>query len=439
MRSPKEIMKSRAWWIVLGLTLCGRIEWETAGQTPFLTMDRHQGHPRVTWTATFGESYRLLTSERLGTADWTSRVTLTADNDRLSWADEMTDQPMLFYRLATTTETNWTLTLQNALAQRSRAGLVGVTAVVITPTEVWQGISGFSETNAPTILQPQMRFSIASVTKTFTASLIMLLAEEGKLTLDDPIDKWLPARSNITSTATIRQLLGHTSGIHNFTENPEFLTLLKTPDAQFTAADALALVQAPYFDPGGGFHYSNTGYLLLGQIAEAVAQDTVDAQFRTRFLQPLGLPSIYLEGAEPGTGERAHGHSSFYTGTTEDITVDPVWRVGYPLAWTAGAMTATAYDLARWLRALYGGNVVSEESLSQMTAWYSASTKYGLGTERIVSRLGEFWGHGGTITGYCVMAGHCPERDLTMVVLANQEGDISLIWNLLVTALSRLD
>jgi D-alanyl-D-alanine carboxypeptidase len=400
----------------------------------------HSGNgPRITWTNVVGETYRLLTREEvMQQGEWSPLVTLSSDGMTATWTDEAAGPPILFYRLMATAETNWASKLQSALDRGRRSqGAKGVSAVVITTNGIWQGTSGISDTNADSSIQPQMRFSLGSITKTFTTALIMQLAEEGKLMLDDPLSQWLPDYPNITNTITIRQLLNHTSGIYNFTENPIYWPMVSKTNRVYTPQDVLGLVRTRYFLPGKGFHYSNTGFILLGLVAEAAGQDSVAEQIRSRFLQQLKLPSIYLEGSEPDSGTRAHGFSVNYTGSLKDITTFPLWTVEYPVAWTAGAMTATAYDLARWIRALYGGTVLKPESIEQMTEPTTLSGgSYGLGTQRFSTTKGYFWGHSGAITGYVTCAGHSSTRDATVVVLVNQDNvDSVTLWNLLVNAL----
>ena len=241
----------------------------------------------------------------------------------------------------------------------------------------------------------------------------------------------------ITNTITVRQLLNHTSGIYDFTDHPSYWAMVSKTNKFYTPAEVLALVQMPYFAPGRGWHYSNTGFTLLGLIAEAASQNPAAEQIRTRFLEPLQLRGVYLQGSERPSGDRAHGFSAHYTGSLEDITSHPLWPVEYPVAWTAGAMASTAYDLALWMRALYGGDVLSAESLREMTKWVPGSSPvYGLGTMRLNSSKGEFWGHIGGITGFTSWAGHSPTLKVTVVVLVNQDSDYySSIWNGLVNAL----
>ncbi|MHC1767418.1 MAG: serine hydrolase domain-containing protein [Verrucomicrobiia bacterium] len=409
---------------------------ETAA--PLLTADLHNAHPRVTWTNVTGETYQLLTCEQITNDEWSSWITLSAEGTKATWTDETGARPALFYRVLATAETNWAARLQTALVRaRKSAGAKGVSAVVITTNGIWQGTSGVSTSKPTNGIEPQMRFSIGSISKTFITALIMQLAEEGKVSLDDPLSRWLPDYRNITNVITIRQLLSHTSGVFNLTESPNYWPMVTRTNKVYAHDEALGLVGARNFLPGKGYRYSNTGFILLGLVAEAASQDSAAHQIRSRFLEPLHLAGIYLEGAEEASGDRAHGFTASYTGSLQDVTTNSIWRVEYPVAWTAGAMTSTAYDLALWIRALYGGHVLSDNSLGEMTKWTSLSgSTYGLGTMRISSSKGEFWGHNGGITGYLSVAGHSPTRHTTVVVLVNQDTvDVGAIWGALVNTL----
>lgn len=378
----------------------------------------------------------MLTSQEVDNRDWNRWLTISTESKITTWSDE-TGGTVRFYRVRASAETNWALKLQIALDRsRKTTGAKGVSAVVITSNGVWQGTSGNSTTRPTNCVVPQMRFSIGSISKTFTTALIMQLAEEGTLSLDDPLSRWLPDYKNITNAITIRQLLSHTSGVYNFTENPNYGPMVMS-NKVYAHTDALALVGSRDFLPGKGYHYSNTGFILLGLVAESATHDTVAHQFRTRFLEPLHLTSTYLEGAEEASGERAHGFTVSYTGLVQDAQTNSIWQVEYPVAWTAGAMTSTAYDLANWMRALYGGEVVSAASLAAMTKWSTLSgLSYGLGTARVNTSKGEFCGHSGGITGYLSLAAHCPARGATVVVLVNQDNvDPGVIWSALVTNL----
>ncbi len=422
--------------MALAMTVCVR----AASFESLLTVTRRFSQPLISWTNRAGEISTILERGKLDVGDWAALVEVTTDNRTLQWLDERPQVSARFYTIASTTETNQAARLQGALDRTRRSlGLRGVSAAVITTNGLWLGTSGTSFGTAS--VRPWMRFSMGSVTKTFTAALIMRLSEEGKLGLDDPIGKWLPPYPNVPNTVTIRQLLSHTSGIYNYTEHPNFWPMVSRTNKVYAPTDALALVLAPNFAAGESWAYSNTGYTLLGLIAEAVTHRSFAAEVRHRFLEPLGIEGIYLQGNETASVERVHGWSRDFSGSLEDINSRSTWPVVYPVAWSAGAMAATARDLAIWTRALYGGSVVTPETMKQMTEWHAVSSAsyglgYGLGTMRLASPKGDFWGHTGTITGFRTHAGHSPALDATMVIMINQDGgEHTAIWDALVQQL----
>ena len=404
---------------------------------PTIIVDQSHNYPRLTWTNVPGQVYDLLTSGELVLGKWSPLVTLTADSKTATWTDEAQPAQSLFYYLSARADTNWASKLQLALDRgRKSSGAIGAAAVVISSNGVWQGTSGFSNPKTRNSIQPQMRFGIGSITKTFTTALIMQLVEEGKLGMEDPLGKWLPDYPNITNTITVRQLLSHTSGVYNFTENSRYWPMVSKTNKLYLPEETLTLVRSWNFLPGKGYSYSNTGFVLLGMVAEAVTKNTVAAEIRRRFLDPLQLRETYLGAAEPESGDRAHPFSANYTGSVLDVSDRP-WLPEWSVAWSAGAMVSTANDLAHWIQALYGGSVLKPESLNEMTKWTSLSgSTYGLGTVRMTSSKGEFWGHEGEITGYLASGAYSPTRQVTVIVLINQDNSDSVaIWNGLVNAL----
>ena len=158
-----------------------------------------------------------------------------------------------------------------SLAVRVTGGTGASAAVIVPERGAWSGASGISEPGVP--VTPDMLFDVASIGKNYLAALVLQLVQEGKLGLDDPLRKWLPDYENIDGAITVRQLLNHTSGIHDFVEHPQ--SPFRTPfDAiDFGAASSpeevvSTLVGAPYFAPGDGFRYSSTNYVLLRMIVE---------------------------------------------------------------------------------------------------------------------------------------------------------------------------
>jgi D-alanyl-D-alanine carboxypeptidase len=311
-------------------------------------------------------------------------------------------------------------------------GVVGLQAAVRLPTgEIWTGSAGNAELTPDRPVTDDTQFAIASVTKTFVAALILQLAEEGKIDLDEPIATYFDDVPR-GKKATVRQLLSHTSGIYNYFESPRYqaaarawwespdATGLNARDHRWTYDEIMGLVRASYFKPGRDYRYSNTNYVILGQIAEAVEGEPIHRQLRTRFFKPLGLEdTIYQPDQKPGAGA-AHGHWNYagYTDHTREADVIP-FMAAISVADAAGAMASTASDLALWAEMLYGGKVLSEDSLEQMTTFLRQGS-YGLGTDVATFAGKRAHGHRGGLRGFESSMWHFPGTGVTIVLLSNQ-------------------
>ena len=303
-------------------------------------------------------------------------------------------------------------------------GLEGISASVIVPGKgEWQGVAGMSfDSDA---MRPEMILGAGSITKTFTATLILQLAEEGKLTLDDSLHEWLPAYLNIDSTITIRQLLNHTSGIYNYTNSLAWNDSVAADMMRHWEAEEIVskFIRPRSFQAGIGWQYCNTGYLLLGMIAEKATGSEIAVEFRRRFLTPLGMASTHLEADEESTLEMAHS----WLDVDGDAIPDDIFTLPRPAiyssAWTAGAMFSTARDLTTWGRALYGGQVLHDSSLQRMLTFrnlsMSSMTGYGFGAARIRLSRGVAYGHGGNILGYSSILLFNPADSTVVAAMVN--------------------
>ena len=336
--------------------------------------------------------------------------------------------------------------LQEALdTGAAQYGGKGFAASVLIPgEEPWLGVTGIS--HGTTAISEQMLFAAGSVTKNFTAALICQLAEEGSITLDDPIHIWLQEFQNIDNSITIRQLLNHTSGIFNFTEHPDIWNSFFTnPDCFWTQEEILQnFVLPPYFSPGSNWHYSNTGYLLLGMIIEVATGSSISAEFRTRFWTPLGMTQTYLAGEETLEGDMAHGWLDIDNDGDYDDLSSLSMRAFYSAASTAGAVFSTAPDLARWAQALFLEKiVVTQSSLDEMLTFYSPIPDqpildgYGLGTILYTPEFFndlEMIGHSGDAPGYAAGSLFLPEYGVCIGLTDNTEqGNSMPIFNDILT------
>lgn len=278
---------------------------------------------------------------------------------------------------------------------------------------------GLADVEAKVPLDPQMSVRFGSITKQFTAALIMKLAEEGKLSLDDPLSKFLPDFPRPGADVSVRQLLNHTGGIFSYTALPgAMITHAAEPHG---TAEMIALFETapPGFAAGSDWSYSNSGYVLLGAIAEQITGRPWHVALSDKLLRPLGLESIRY-GALPGAET---GSAKGYT----QAAGKPVPALGIHMSFphAAGSLVGTAADLAKWGRALHMGKVVSPNSYAQMIAPTKLPggrvVPYGFGLSVGTLRGLAMVGHNGGIPGFQTDAFYLPEADIYVAVLANSD------------------
>jgi len=315
---------------------------------------------------------------------------------------------------------------------------IGASMTVITSNgEILNGVSGVSHGTTP--ISSDMIFNIASVTKTFTAALVLQLAEEEALTLEDSLHEWLPNYPNVDSTITIRQLLNHTSGVYDMWDFPAFFDSLSADwTRRWTPEETIkSFTLESYSVPGTEYHYSNNNYILLGMIIEAATGSNVATEIRNRFLGPLGLDHTFFAVEEELIGEVAHG---WYDMPPEDDILEDISTIPktsfYSIEWTAGAMFSTAEDIARWSQALFQGNVLSQSSLNQMLDFDHhsipgvASSGYGLGITLYYPNEfngAESIGHGGECPGYRMIMMYLPDEGIHITIMMN-ESNAECFW-----------
>jgi CubicO group peptidase (beta-lactamase class C family) len=287
--------------------------------------------------------------------------------------------------------------------KREQYNLTGISAAIVHPIlGTWKGTAGWSQETQQT-LTPDMLLGIGSVTKTYMTALTLQLVDEGILTLDDSLHQWLPAYPNIDGAITIRQLLAHQSGVHDFTEHPGFSRELFADLERIWQPEEtlLTLLNSPYFKAGTGFRYSNTNFLLLGMILEKAGGQSISSILKTRIFEPLNLQNSYLAIEDQLPRNVAHGWTDIdLDGTLEDFTLLPR-EAYYSLIWTSGAIFATAEDAARFMKAVFEGELFSRELLDEMTAPNSErDLYYTLGAYTRPSGNYAYWGHDGLTIEY---------------------------------------
>ncbi len=260
---------------------------------------------------------------------------------------------------------------------------------------------------------PHTKFRLGSVTKQFTAVLTLILAEQGKLSLDDPVSKHFAEAPPTWEKITLRHLLSHTSGIPNFTSFPDFRERDKEPSPP--QKTILLFKDKPLdFEPGEKFAYSNSGYVLMGAILETVGGKPYAELLKEHVFDPLQLANTGYDLPETVIPERASGYRRSNDGLTNTPYVDMLT----PHA--AGALYSTVEDLALWDRALRAGKLMSPPSYEAM--FTPVKDDYALGW--IVRKFGSYQriGHGGGINGFVTSIERVPEEGLCAVVLSNVEG-----------------
>lgn len=277
------------------------------------------------------------------------------------------------------------------------------------------------------------KFNLASISKQFTAALVLLLAEEGKIDLDSSLSHYYPGyRPDIGSKVTVHQLLTHTSGIPNYTSIPsvwtDSLVIRYTPDQLVEKFGSMDLE----FEPGTRYQYNNTGYFLLSVIIEKVSGQPFEQVLQEKILRPLDMHHTGIDDRSEIVKQRAHGYIRNLEGY---VNASPMYMKNLQ---GAGNMYATVEDLFRWNQALYGGKLLPKKSLRLMTqtqapdtdVWIAPFTNsygYGLGIASIDPKVEnapalKMYFHSGHISGFSGFMAHFPEDHHTVIMLSNLGG-----------------
>ena len=259
------------------------------------------------------------------------------------------------------------------------------------------------------------KFRIGSITKQFTAAAILLLEERGKLTLDDPVKKFLPDAPAAWDKITLRNLLTHTSGIADIVMNPEFVklqSLATTPEELVERFRRLPLD----FAPGSQFSYSNSGYMLLSYLIEKISGSSYEDFLRENLFAPLVMNDSGYDTNSAIIPRRAAGFVYDSSGFVNAAFI----HMSIPQG--AGGLYSTTGDLLKWNQALFGGKVLKPESLAKMTAPFRENYALGLSIET-TARGRKAIRHDGAIDGFDADLTYFPEDQLTVAVLSNVETD----------------
>jgi D-alanyl-D-alanine carboxypeptidase len=300
-----------------------------------------------------------------------------------------------------------------------------VLGVAAADGATWVGADGTPERDGHTPVTTDAPFRIASITKVFVAVVTLQLVEEGRLGLDDPASRYVADAA--PWPVTIRQLLNHTSGVPDFSMADGFGKQLDASrDRRWTAAEVVALVahKEPAFPAGTDYAYSNTDYVLLGEVIETVTGYGWASEVRRRILDPLELRDTYVAGFEPRRRPVIPGYFDVDNdGDFENVEIGQSWTSLETSDGAAGCIVSTAPDLLAFGNALFHGRLLSAATMQAMTAegpFHPRFTNYGLGLE--IARPDyrtTIWGHGGYLPGFRSSLWYVPSRDAVIVVLAN--------------------
>lgn len=296
-------------------------------------------------------------------------------------------------------------------------------AVVVTEggKVIYTVARGIADLEAGTPITPDTVFRLASISKQFAAATVLQLVDEGKLSLDDPLSKFFPDYPEPGASATLRQLLNHTSGIKSYTSMMGWMSDANAA-RRYTSAELIAVFkdQPADFQPGEAWLYNNSGYVLIAAIIEKVTGKSWDQAIVESISRPLGLTSIAGFGDEATVPGMAKGYTS-----GEDDRPELARKIDMSVPSAAGALRGTVLDMAKWADALHGGKVISQPSYAAMIAPTQLpggkTQDYGFGIEPSDIRGHKAIGHSGGIFGFSTDSAYLPDDKIFVAVFFNSD------------------
>lgn len=285
--------------------------------------------------------------------------------------------------------------------------------------------SGVADAETKRQLKTSDRLLAGSIGKTFVAAVTLMLVEEGKLTLDEKIERWLGSEKWFeqlpkAKEITLRMLLNHSSGLQNHVDNGSFMKAMfkgSGKDIKYEELIAYVLNKKPLFAAGKGFNYSDTNYILVGLIVEKATGKTLYTEITERILKPLKLDRT-IPSNSITLPEVANGYFQ-----NKPVIVGGKFIFNPQWEWAGGGFASTAEDLARWARRLYAGDVLRQKSLDEMmqSTTTGEGAGYGLGVEIVRSKWGKSYGHDGEFPGYLSDMRYFPKYNLAVALQINSD------------------
>jgi D-alanyl-D-alanine carboxypeptidase len=325
---------------------------------------------------------------------------------------------------------------------------------------------GTTQLDTTTPPRADTRFRIASNTKSMTAAVIVQLAQEGKLSLDDSVSQYVPSVPN-GDNITIDELLKMRSGLYNYLDAPELAAIVDRDPTKVWTPDellAIAFTRPPNFPPGTAYEYNNTNYVLLGLIAEQVDGRPLARAMQDRLFGPLGMHDTLLPARTANTIPAPYSHGYLYgssmfvlTDTPYPPDIQAAARAGtllptdytdlnHSFAYSAGGVISTASDLAIWIEALVSGRVFDAayqrrwlDSMQAKDPSVPDGQQYGYGMERLRWGPNTVYFHGGETPGYNAHMGYDPTSRVTFVTWANLTISVEGNWTSMTTLLKIWD
>ncbi|MEU1670713.1 serine hydrolase domain-containing protein [Streptomyces roseifaciens] len=325
---------------------------------------------------------------------------------------------------------------QEALNGLVAADMPGVAAEARTPKGTWSGSAGYADTATKRKRTAADHFRAGSITKSFVATVLLQLEAEGKLSIDDSVEKWLPGvikgNGYDANKITIRQLLNHTSGVHDMVYTPEWNEQMngqgffehrydiKTPEQIV----AMGIKYGPDFEPGKGWRYSNTNFVLGGMIIEKTTGNAYAREVERRIVKPLGLKETTFPGTDPKLpAPHPVGYSKLYVPNPGPEIYD---ATEYRPSWSGatGEVVSTSGDLNRFYSALLQGKLLPKKQLDAMLTTVETGEHYTYGLGIISRKLScgvQVYGHDGVVWGS--LSGSAGTRDGKHMLTFNINGD----------------
>ncbi|HEV7615062.1 MAG TPA: serine hydrolase domain-containing protein [Solirubrobacterales bacterium] len=309
--------------------------------------------------------------------------------------------------------------LQPELDRLVAAGVPGAVLVVDDPqADPIVVSSGVADIESKRPIEADDRFRIGSLTKSYVAAVVLQLDEEGALSLDDSVEKWLPGLLPNGEEIDVRELLGHRTGLFEYEEDPRVLQPYLKGDYGYVWQPrqliAIANDHKPTAEPGTKVVYSNTNYTVAGLLVEAATGKSLRSELEQRLFAPLGLDATsFVEDAQMEAP-----HSRGYLGGGKQLL--DVTAISPSHYWAAGNIVSTAGEVARFNEALFDGELLSEDSMDELTTFAAEAPglERGLGIARGETECGSWEGHDGSVPGYDAFARHT-DSDRQIVLLMN--------------------